>query len=198
MRINYLGKVSFSEALAVQSRAVSEPGGEILGFETSEPVVTLGVRARPDRDIIGAGFAIQAVDRGGQATLHNPGQLVIFPVIQVRAFGARRWIEMLAAVSKDCIREWGIEAVWDETRPGLYTERGKLMSLGVRISRGISTHGLAINVCNNLDDFRAIRVCGAASAAMDRMGEGVRPEHVFPVWVQKFQRHIALAGTAQG
>lgn len=196
MKSRYLGRVAFDHAVEAQEqikREILEAGGQgvLLGFET-EPVITLGVRGEPERDIVFGGFEIRRVDRGGQATLHNPGQLVIFPVVPIRGVGVRNWIEGLAAVTITTLREWGVEAAWDESRPGLYTARGKIMSLGVRLTHGVSTHGLAINVCNNLGDFGAIRVCGASCAAMDRMGEEIKPERVFPVWVQNFQRQFAL------
>ncbi|NJL23845.1 MAG: hypothetical protein HC902_00770 [Calothrix sp. SM1_5_4] len=108
---NYLGRVSYATALSLQERR----RGEILAFE-SDPVVTMGVRAgaedlkRPESFLRAQGFDLLRVDRGGQATLHAPGQLVIFPALDVSSWGAARaWIGHLVGVTQACARELGQE-----------------------------------------------------------------------------------------
>jgi lipoate-protein ligase B len=194
----FLGKLKFTEALQAQERAwqaVHSGGpGHILGFE-SQPVVTLGVRGQADLDltvseeeIAKRGYALLPVDRGGQATLHGPGQLVIFPVVNVRQIGARRWANHLAEVTRDVLGHWGIDSRWDECRPGLYTSRGKIVSMGLRLRQGISTHGIAINVSNDLADFQLIRPCGQSAAPMDRFSRPVPLGEVFALWLERFKR----------
>ncbi len=205
MQQQYLGRVAFSNALEQQGLAYSQVQredsiGVVLGFE-SDPVITLGLRGRAGDDLVesveGAekrGFAVVRVDRGGQATLHNPGQLVIFPVVSVRAIGARAWICMLAKTTRGCLAEFGFESAWNERRPGIYTARGKIAAMGVRIRNGISTHGVAINVANEIDDFQWIRACGVEHAAVDKMGDEFALETVFKVWTQKFRTELTRSG----
>lgn len=198
MHVEFLGRVEFTRALREQEKALARiTSGRsdhfIFGFE-AEPVITLGLRAEVDADLLFShaelqrrGFSVAHVDRGGQVTLHNPGQLVIFPIYPMREIGARAWVKGLAHVTQECLREWNIESHWQERQPGLYTERGKIMACGVRIRNGLSTHGVAINVSNLLTDFSLIRACGLRDAALDRMGEGVETRQVFVSWVEKFK-----------
>jgi lipoyl(octanoyl) transferase len=196
MTSRFLGRIPFTQALAFEQDAFTTVlsaglSGVILGFE-SDPVITRGVRASDadlilNRDAITArGFEICTVDRGGQATIHNPGQLVIFPIVNIRAVGARAWVESLAQVSRECLATFGIQSEWRESDPGLYTAKGKIMACGVRIRRGISTHGVSINVHNVLADFALIRACGVTNAPLDRMGEPFELQEVFNVWCAKF------------
>jgi lipoyl(octanoyl) transferase len=199
MDSRFLGLIPYSSALASQAdvlatvHAAALPG-VILGFEAL-PVVTLGIRALGTdllisrAELLARGFSVVAVDRGGQATLHNPGQLVIFPVCNMRAIGARSWVEGLAEVTRQCLLVFGIESHWQVRQPGLHTARGKIMACGVRLKRGVSTHGIAINVSNELADFSLIRACGIQNAPIDKMGDGLNPREVFDVWCNKFRVH---------
>jgi len=188
----FLGRVNIGAALELQENFWRERRECLLGFE-SEPVITLGLRGRDGADLVlnrdvltERGFQILSVDRGGQATLHNPGQLVIFPVCDVRRFGARGWIELLSQVTVETLRAFGVESAWRADCPGVYTSRGKIMSCGVRIRQGMSTHGIAINVCNDLNAFALIRACGVSGAAVDSIGEGFSPSAVFTRWCETF------------
>ncbi len=198
MRAHFLGRISFSEALRAEREAycavVAGASGVVLGFEC-EKVITLGVRARTDVDLArdelelrNEGFEVVRVDRGGQATLHNPGQLVIFPVVNIREGGARVWVCALAKATVNCLRHFGAEVEWDEKRPGIYSSQGKMAAIGVRIRQGVSTHGVAINVSNSLKDFAAIRACGVVDAAVDKLGTGSELNEVFRVWLEQFHQ----------
>jgi len=173
--------------------AAASPG-VVLGFEALR-VVTLGVRAAGADLVVSRsalesrGFAVVDVDRGGQATLHNPGQLVIFPVWEMRAIGARAWVEGLAEITRQCLLEFGVEAHWKDAYPGLHTSRGKIMACGVRLKRGVSTHGIALNVSNDLNEFSLIRACGVQNAPIDKLGDGRNLREVFDVWCNKFRAH---------
>jgi lipoyl(octanoyl) transferase len=198
MDARFLGRIPFSEALQQEDEAFAAvlaktSPGIILGFET-DPVITLGRRASSGQDLLcdaseleRLGFHVHHVDRGGQATIHNPGQLVIFPIWPVRAIGVRAWVESLAHITQLCLSEWNIESQWREKSPGLYTARGKIMACGVRVRRGISTHGLALNVNNQLTDFAMIRACGVHNAPVDRIARGANLASVFAQWTNKFR-----------
>lgn len=197
----FLGLISFQEALRRQEdhfHYVSQDsgsGGVILGFEC-EPVITLGVRGS-ESDLEAApealkarGFAIQRVDRGGQATIHNPGQLVIFPIVDVHDLGARRWVSFLLRVTRLTLDSFGCESQCREGQPGLYTKKGKVASIGVRFRRGVSTHGVAVNIHNELTDFGFIRACGIRQAPVDQLGGSFRVEEVFSRWLEIFLKEL--------
>jgi lipoyl(octanoyl) transferase len=193
--VRFLNKITFAQALHEQSAALDtlycgKAAAVLLGFECFKPVITLGRRGRAEQDILRAAFEILTVDRGGQATLHNPGQLVIFPLMSVRRCGVRAWIEGLASVTQKCLRTHAIESHWDSTNPGLYTANGKIMACGVRIHRGISTHGVSINIKNDLSEFSVIRSCGVQDAPLDRVGEQVQISEFFEQWAEIFKTHF--------
>lgn len=199
MNHEFLGRTSFGAALRKQEQIINYVAqgnsGTVLGFE-SEPVITLGVRGS-DSDLEASsealaarGFEIVTVDRGGQATIHNPGQLVIFPVLAIQEFGARNWVNFLLRVTRLTLRSFGCESECREDMPGLYTTRGKIASIGVRFRHGISTHGVSVNVHNDLSDFSFIRACGVQKAPVDQLGGSVRLKDVFARWIEIFEREL--------
>ena len=165
-----------------------------MGLE-HPPVVTLGVRGGP-QDLLfsSAYFANQGIecvttDRGGEATFHNPGQLVIYPILHLKELGlsARTYVELLQNVTMRALESLGIASHKLRNEPGVFTARGKIASVGVRIANGVSRHGVAINVCNDLNGFSLIRVCGKAQQSMDRVANygsftGFSSEQLFGIW----------------
>ncbi len=198
MTTQYLGRVPFEVALAeedlVFKRVLSHrEQGRLIGFE-AEPVVTLGARAcqadlvLSQEDLRARGFSCLRVARGGQATLHNPGQLVIFPIFRFAPLGARAWVSVLAEVTKDFLADQGTTVEWDPCRPGLYSEFGKVVSFGLRLRQGVSSHGLAVNVHNDLSAFASIRACGQEGAPMDRLKTSLSLSELFDLWALNFKR----------
>lgn len=205
MRASFLGKISFTQALRLEHEAhkTVRDGGEgvTLGFETG-PVITLGVRGT-ERDLLWPsellsrrGFEIYRLERGGQATLHNPGQLVIFPICDIREIGARAWVDLLLSIGAQTLREFGKEAHRRKGQPGLYSRDGKVLAIGIRVLQGISTHGVAINVGNDLADFQSIRPCGVADAPVDRVGPEFALATVFSAWLRNFRSALPLGLTS--
>lgn len=189
MRVSYLGQVEVKEAIRLQTP------GTVLGFEPLKPVITLGRRGHVDLDVLNAPpqTEILTVDRGGQATLHNPGQLVIFPCLDVRELGgAKAWVELLVRTSLLVAAGLGRPLRFDPKSPGLYEQNGqaKVISLGVRLRQGISTHGLAINVRNDLNEFEWIRSCGQAQAPMAHLVTNHTLLNLFEIWCQCFQAKV--------
>jgi len=201
VRAQYLNKIPFGEALRLEQEAFARvlAGGqnEVLAFET-DPVITLGVRGSAEdlrwspEEIERRGFRVHHLERGGQATLHNPGQLVIFPIVNIRHIGARVWVQMLMDVTQWTLHDWGKEARCRQGRPGLFTNIGKIMAVGIRVHQGVSTHGVSINVSNDLADFAGIRPCGVAGAPVDRIGTSVSLEAVFSDWLRNFTRGLTM------
>ena len=186
----YLGRVEFDRALRAQDAVCAglRAGGKVgrvLGFE-SEPVVTLGLRATA-ADAALSQLPVVKVDRGGQATIHNPGQLVIFPVWPLGGLGSRAWVDLLVGTTRRVAAELGQPLLWREDQPGLYDPGGgKVASIGLRVRRGISTHGLSINLSNDLSVFGLIRTCGTAAAPLAHLKTSLSARAVFARWADEF------------
>lgn len=201
----FLGQIPFARALARQAQAFAHAKatgeGLILGFE-SEPVVTLGCRGAESDilvpDLSRRGFARVELDRGGQVTLHNPGQLVIFPVLPMRALGARAWICKLVETTKRMAALYGQALRWDARAPGLYAADGKVVAFGVRVRQGISTHGLAINVHNDLEPFTWIRACGHESSPVTRLSTDAPLNIIFDSWIEQLELEMRSETKACG
>lgn len=191
----FLGFTPYSQAEELQLKTASEVRttgrGTVLGVE-HPAVITLGVRGRRELDVVTSSeeqseIEIVSCRRGGQATLHSPGQLVIYPLLPVRQWGmgSRELIELLERVTSDLLATEGVVVKKFGDEPGLYSERGKLVFFGLRIDRGVSSHGLAINVANDLQLFRHIRSCGVARQNLDSLlfqGVTKSSETLFASW----------------
>jgi lipoyl(octanoyl) transferase len=144
------------------------------------PVFTLGMNADP-RHVLGAGdIPVVRIDRGGQVTYHGPGQLVVYPLIDLRRaqLGVR---DLVTALERAVVRyasEFGIEASTRCEAPGVYVGAAKLASVGLRIRRGASYHGLALNVSMDLEPFGRINPCGYAGLAMTQLSTEGGPADV--------------------
>lgn len=171
----WLGRVSFSDALAMQETLVAEKhadpsvGDELLLLE-HEPVYTIG-RTPDQSSLRGAEHLphpLHPINRGGQATYHGPGQLIGYPIIDLRQCGQdlHRYLRWLEALLIETLAEVGIAAA---TRPGLtgvWIEDRKIASIGVGVRHWITMHGFALNVCGDLSPFDKIVPCGIANVTM--------------------------------
>jgi lipoyl(octanoyl) transferase len=203
MLIRWLGYTDYVKSLELQTAAQdeAEPRPTVYGLE--HPItITLGRRGDPLKDVV-VGFKVLrernipvvAVERGGQATLHNPGQLVIYPILPLRQYGlgVKDYVSMLEESTKDLLASYGIMACCKGDEPGLFTIRGKIAFYGVRVSRGITSHGIGLNVSNDLSDFQMIRSCGKATEQFASMRDFVEPpslQTLFFQWVEIFSQRL--------
>ena len=135
-----------------------------IWFLEHPPVFTLGMNARPEHVLAPAEIPVVQIDRGGQVTYHGPGQLVVYPLIDVRrlGLGVRQLVVALENAVISLAAERDIAAAGRRDAPGVYVNERKLASIGLRIRRGSSYHGLALNVSMDLEPFRRINPCGYA------------------------------------
>lgn len=135
------------------------------------PVFTLGMAGKREHVLAPGDIPVVATDRGGQVTYHGPGQLVIYPLLDLRrlGFGVRDLITALERTVIDYAAELGIEARARPEAPGVYVDGRKLASVGLRIRRGASYHGLALNVAMDLEPFSRINPCGYAGLEMTQL-----------------------------
>ena len=127
-----------------------------------EPVFTLGQAGKWEHVLMPGDIPVVPVDRGGQVTYHGPGQLVIYPLLNLRrhVLGVRELVVALENGVINYLAALGIEAAGRRDAPGVYFQGRKLASVGLRIRRGASYHGMALNVSMDLSPFDRINVCG--------------------------------------
>lgn len=184
MTPTWLGRISYEAGLAAQAdardRVLAGAPDELLLLE-HEPVVTLGRRGgEVNADALKAqSTPVVSTDRGGFATWHGPGQLVGYPIVNLRRarLGVPEFVAQLGGWLVSVCAAVGVQDVsYDACRPGVYRDGKKLGSIGLHIHKGVTTHGFALNVCNTLDGFEAIVVCGHQGLAVSTLAhEAQRP-----------------------
>jgi lipoyl(octanoyl) transferase len=188
LRVHWLGRMNFADALGLQEEIVANKRVD-RSFEDQllllehEPVYTIG--RTPDRSSLSATGRIRggelgsahlphplfATNRGGQATYHGPGQLMGYPIIDLRGCGQDlhrylRWLEQLLI---EMLAEYDIAATQRASLTGVWVDDRKIASIGVGVRHWITMHGFALNVCGDLSPFNQIVPCGINNVAMTSM-----------------------------
>jgi lipoyl(octanoyl) transferase len=163
----WLARVDYEPTWRAMQRCTDTRGAEArdeLWCLEHPPVYTLGLNGRPEHVLAAGDVPVVNIDRGGQVTYHGPGQLVVYPLLDLRRsrLGVRELVTALEDAIVAFVGELGIAAASRRDAPGVYVEGRKLASLGLRIRRGCSYHGLALNVAMDLEPFRRINPCGYA------------------------------------
>ncbi len=132
------------------------------------PVFTQGQAGKAEHILNPGNIPVIQVDRGGQVTYHGPGQLVAYPLLDIkrRKVGVRQLVTEIEQSLVDLLKGYGIEAYAKADAPGVYVNERKIASLGLRIRKGCSFHGLALNVDMDLEPFQRINPCGYAGLEM--------------------------------
>ncbi len=138
-----------------------------------DPVFTQGQAGKPEHLLMPGDIPVVATDRGGQVTYHGPGQVVLYPLLDVRRarLGVRDLVSALENAVIALLAEHGVVAQARPDAPGVYVGEAKIASLGLRIRRGASFHGVALNVDGDLSPFQRINPCGYAGMAMTRLAD---------------------------
>jgi lipoyl(octanoyl) transferase len=180
LTIRWLGRMSFADALAMQEKIVCrrrENGAapdEILLLE-HEAVYTIG--RTPDKSSLLGGAHLPhplfPINRGGQATYHGPGQLMCYPLLDLRRCGQdlHRYLRWLEQTLIDFLGTYGLSAVRREGLTGVWIDQRKIGSIGVGVRHWISMHGFALNVCGDLSPFAHIVPCGISNVTMTSIEE---------------------------
>ena len=181
LRVEWLGRIGYRDAWArqhelVEARATGRMGDTLLLLE-HDPVLTLGRNADPsfvrasDEALRARGIELIRVERGGEVTYHGPGQLVAYPIVRLadRGILLRPFVRALEQAIADTAASYGVEAGRRDGFPGCWCEPDggqprKLGALGLRVERGVSYHGIALNVTTDLTDFKLIDACGLSEA----------------------------------
>ena len=133
-----------------------------IWYTEHSPVFTLGMNASRDHLIAPGEIPVVQVDRGGQVTYHGPGQLMIYPLIDLKRakLGVRDLVTALEQCVVDFVAEFDIAAASRKDAPGVYVDGTKIASVGLRVRRGASYHGMALNIDVDLEPFSRINPCG--------------------------------------
>jgi lipoate-protein ligase B len=157
--------------------AVRAGGDEVLALLQHAPVYTLGSQKRPEHllvdeaTLLARGAEVVETDRGGDVTFHGPGQLVGYPILDLKRHGlnAVAYVRALEETLIGTLARFDIEGRRVSGRPGVWVGEVKIGAIGVRIRRGVTTHGFALNVNVDLSWFDAIVPCGIAGASVTSM-----------------------------
>ena len=185
LKVRRLGVMPYADALALQRRLVEERRagrtGDLLLLVEHPPVLTLGVKGDGGRSHVLAsaetlaakGIEVFETGRGGDVTYHGPGQLVGYPILDLRPdrCDVHRYVRDLEEVLIRVAGDFGIEATRVSGLTGIWVGREKLAAIGVRISRWITSHGFAFNVATNLDNFNLIVPCGISDRGVTSLQE---------------------------
>ena len=202
------GVVPYADALALQRRVhgevVAGRRGDTLIVLEHPHVYTLGRRARADdvladaRELAAMGAEVHHTDRGGEATYHGPGQLVAYPIIDLRRWGGGplKYVRALESAIIAALGEFGIAAESEGRPTGVWTGGRKIAAIGVKVSRRVTMHGFALNVSTDLSYFDRIVACGlpdARATSMRReLGRDISVGEVAPALIQRLRDEFGL------
>lgn len=174
--VRRFGRVEYEPTWRAMQRFTDERNAatpDEIWFLEHPPVFTLGMNASPAHVLAPGDIPVVQIDRGGQVTYHGPGQLVVYPLIDLRRakLGVR---DIVTALEQSVIQMAGDYGITAETRrgaPGIYVADKKLGSVGIRVRRHSSYHGLAVNVSLDLEPFNRINPCGYEGLQMTQLAE---------------------------
>ena len=153
------------------------------------PVYTLGLNGRQEHVHDAADIPVIPIDRGGQVTYHGPGQIVAYPLLDLRrlGIGIRQLVTALEDAVIELLADYQIEAMGSRTAPGVYVQGAKIAALGLRVRRGGCYHGLSLNVEMDLTPFARINPCGFPGLAVTQLSA----LHAKPLDLAQISRQLA-------
>jgi len=179
--IRRLGLVEYEPTWRAMQRFTDERGAttpDEIWFLEHPQVFTLGMNASREHVLAPGDIPVVQIDRGGQVTYHGPGQIVAYPLVDLRrlGIGVRDFVHRIEQAIIDTLGHWNIVAVRRDGAPGVYVADAKVAALGLRVRRGCTFHGLAFNVNMDLEPFHRINPCGyqglAVTQVLDLGGPG--------------------------
>ncbi len=199
---SYLGLMDYNKAVTVQlsltDLAKCKNQISILGLQHPK-VITLGRRADQKTEVNlnknNGNIPIVRSSRGGLATIHSEGQLVIYPIVNLKYFnlGIRDYVCLLLLTTQDLLKMYDISSKIDINGAGLFTEMGKISFCGIEVHEGITRHGISLNVRNDLSLFDLIRSCGVQDLKLDAIKNYQvydTLEEVFQKWIFCFRKNL--------
>jgi lipoyl(octanoyl) transferase len=205
LRVRRLGRRAYEpvwRAMQAFTDARDETTPDELWLVEHDPVFTLGQAGRREHVLAPGDIPVLAVDRGGQVTYHGPGQLVAYPLIDLRRarLGVRELVLRIEQALIDTLAEYGVVASRRDGAPGVYVGAAKIAALGLRVRRGCSFHGLAFNIGMDLAPFSRINPCGYEGLEVTQLvdcGGPSDPADVAPRLVAALAAHLGLEPACQ-
>ncbi|MBC7741264.1 MAG: lipoyl(octanoyl) transferase LipB [Bdellovibrionaceae bacterium] len=194
----YLGLYDYEKAAVLQNDlhclALNKNQYSLIGLE-HYAVLTLGHRAQVETEVKMTTMPVVRSTRGGLATVHSEGQLVIYPIINLRKlrWGVKHYVHCLLTVTQALLKELEIDSWVDDEAIGLHTRNGKIAFCGIQIKNGVSQHGISLNVKNDLSLFTEIKACGLQNPRLDRLANYTSElslRDLFNRWTEIFKRQI--------
>lgn len=196
LRVRRLGRVEYAPTFAAMQEftatRTTETADELWIVE-HPPVFTLGQAGKPEHLLRDIGIPLVQIDRGGQVTYHGPGQVVIYLLLDLnrRQLKVRELVRHIEQAVIDLLAAHGVTAERHANAPGVYVAGAKIAALGLRIRRGCSYHGVALNVQMDLSPFAAINPCGYPGLAVTQthdLGLALTPDTA----AEELTRHLLL------
>ena len=197
-------KQAFQRQLSLVGERIKGSVPDRLVLVEHPPVVTLG-RSGSQKDLCITEAALRqrgveyyAVDRGGQATFHGPGQLVVYPIIKLAEEDVHGYLQTLLEVVAAVLRTYGLKPAFKQGRPGVWVDSGKIASVGIAVKRWVTYHGVALNVNTDLDGFTFIVPCGNSGERITSLrallGQSIDLAEVKRSFIKEFRKSFGYVG----
>ncbi len=176
LRVRYLGLQPYEPSLQAMQDFTDSRDAETVDeiwLLQHEPVFTQGQAGKDEHLLQQTHIPIIKTDRGGQVTYHGPGQLIAYMLIDLKrlGIGVRQLVTLMEEAIIDTLAQWQVTAYGKPDAPGVYVGKAKIASLGLRVRKGCSFHGLALNVDMDLEPFLTINPCGYAGLDMVQLAD---------------------------
>ncbi|RRN59124.1 lipoyl(octanoyl) transferase LipB [Pseudoxanthomonas sp. SGNA-20] len=199
-RVFDLGRQAYEPVWRAMQRFTDARDGDTvdeLWLVEHEPVFTLGQAGKPEHVLAPGDIPVLHVDRGGQVTYHGPGQIVLYPLLDLRRLGVgvREYVCRIEQAIIDTLGEWNIGGGRREGAPGVYVGGAKVAALGIRVRRGCCFHGLSFNIGMDLEPFHRINPCGYQGlrvTSLQDLGGPSSMDAVKPVLLEQVARQFGL------
>jgi lipoyl(octanoyl) transferase len=199
-RVRELGRQPYAPVWQAMQAYTDTRGPESpdeLWLVEHDPVFTQGQAGKAEHVLFPGEIPVVQVDRGGQVTYHGPGQIVAYPLVDLRraGLGVRQLVDGIEQAVIDTLAHWNIAGARRSGAPGIYVDEAKVMALGLRVRRGCSFHGLAFNIAMDLAPYQRINPCGFEGLRVTQvldLGGPADPAQVKPVLVRELSRQLGL------
>ncbi|MEW5009637.1 MAG: lipoyl(octanoyl) transferase LipB [Cycloclasticus sp.] len=201
LKIRQLGQQDYQSTWAAMKTFCSERGAKSIDevwFVEHPAVFTQGISGKAEHILGSSEIPIVQTDRGGQVTYHGPGQLVMYVLFDLRrlGIGVRALVDLLENITIASLKLYGLSAVSRQDAPGVYIAEKKIASLGLRVKKGCSYHGLSVNIDMDLNPFRLINPCGYEGLEITQLAEysvNCQPADFAAVLLQQLQNELNYA-----
>lgn len=191
--------VAFDRQTEMVAARLAGSGDDTLVFVEHPTTVTLGRRATeedllfPEKTFSERGVTLKKINRGGLATAHEPGQLVVYPIVQLKKNDLRWFANLFLQVVISVLADYGVAGYLKEGEPGVWVNGCKICSFGIALKKWISSHGIALNINNSLETFDMIVTCGRPDEVVTSLGRELNRTVDMAEVKKNFTKHFCKA-----